>query len=78
MLRDLCCFSSDSGSEFSGSFILFGVSLGLFGALTKENPHAKNVSLIFYESAADFPSGFSCDKMVLLCNTCQNISLPEA
>lgn len=78
MVRDLCRFSCYCGPEFSGVFIFFGISWCLFCALTKEKPRAKNVSLIFYESAADFPSGFSCDKMVLFCNTCQNISLPEA
>lgn len=59
MVRDLCGSSSDCAPEFSGVFIFFGVSRGLFCALTKEKLCAKNMSLIFYESAAEFPSGFS-------------------
>lgn len=59
MVRDLCSSSSDCGSEFSGAFILLGISWGLFFVLTKEKWCAKNMSIIFYESAADFPLGFS-------------------
>lgn len=48
MARAQCSFSSDCGSEFSGGFRCFGISWCLSCTLTKGNPCAKNLSLIFY------------------------------
>lgn len=57
---DLWSSSSDRGAEFSGFFYIFGLMLSQkpFLSLNKRTPRAKNMPLIFYESAADVPLGF--------------------